>query len=449
MKKILIIAYDFPPQGSGNLQRTVKYVKYLPGFGWEPYVLTVSRKSIVQFDYSQEKDIAEGTKIFRTAYPNPFLILDRRWVKKNKYQAKESVSAEGNKTNKNLGIMNIFKDLISGALNFIRRNFLIPEDLIIWLPFAFWRGLLLCYRNRIDVIFSTVPYFTNHLVGLTLKLITGKKWVVDYRNLWTGNPTRMKYSIRQKIERLMEALALKYSDKIVVCAKGMKYFLLKEFEFIPSAKITVINNGYDSSDFEFCEIPQMNGRKFNITYTGVIYKNYPLEALLLGFKALMEKDSRIKEVLRFNFLGAFPEGDKENFTTAIQKCGLCDNFFLAGKVARKEAILAQQKADVLLILYINDGPNINTVIPGKIYDYIAVCKPILAITPEGDTADIIRQGNCGLVVAPDDINGIINSLDRMFREFYLEKREFNPDFDYLKQYEKKYLTERLVKEVLN
>lgn len=452
-KKVLLITVEFPPRKMGNV-RFVKFAKYLLELSWQVHVLTVSERSIWEFDHSVE--IPPGTKVYRAARSNPFVFLDRRWEEKDNLRIKEAIGKEdslpaskvtaSHNPKSSGGLLQRFKKTVTQVITQFRRYFFIPTEEIMWLPFAVIKGTRLCFKEKIDLVYSTAPDFTNHLVAGLISLLTGKKWVAEYRNFWTDNPTRPpKTKLHKIIEECLDWCVLKKASAVVVIAGAMKEALLKRRPFLCPENIISIDNGYDRSEFEPLPASKREGHQFLITYTGALYADYPTPAFLTALGELFQEDPKMKETCHVDFCGIVKTQQEAEITKVIRRFGLEDNVRFLGQVPRPETLRYQLESDALLLLFIvrGDLPNLDTVVPGKLFDYIAAEKPILAIVPEGMTTAIVRQGRLGIVVNTDEVSEIKHAIRSLYEEHLNGGINLNQDWDYLKKFDRKFLTQRL------
>lgn len=407
MKNILIIATSFPPIGDRNCERVIKFCKYLPEFGYDPFVLTISKGSMRVFDHSLEDELDPALKIYRVSFP----ALSR------------VVSSLG-----------AHKGPLRFVANFIKRNLFIPDDKIAWVIPAALKGRLACRKNNIGLILSSAPSFSSHLAAFLVKKMTKCRWVADYRDLWTGNPNyKIKSGFRRKVEVYLDRLIVKNADAIITVSDEWKAFIERSFLDGESGKVFVIPNGYDLSDF--ADITPKFGRddKFIISHTGVIIPSYPMDEL---FEAIAELDKPIKERTRLNLFGYIYADHKKRLEDLSRRLRLENIVRFGGSIPRKEALKVQKESDVLLLMYSGYGENVKGMIPSKAFDYIAAGKPILALLPECGAADIIRKGNCGMLIEPNDAKGITVSLSGIYNARH-NKAERNYNWNYLKQFERK------------
>ncbi|MEW5768715.1 MAG: glycosyltransferase [bacterium] len=444
-KKVLLISVEFPPRKMGNV-RFVKFARYLLELGWQVYVLTVSERSIWEFDRSVE--IPSGTKVYRAFRPNPFVFLDRRWHEKDNLRTKENLGHKESLPAAKAfpSPLERFKKAATQIITQFRRYFFIPTEEIMWLPFAVIKGTYLCFKEKVDLIYSTAPDFTNHLVAGLISLLTGKKWVAEYRNFWTDNPTRPHRTRWHKvIEEGLDWWVLKRSTAIVVIAEAMKEALLERRSFLCPERIISIDNGYDRPEFDSLSAPPIESRQFLISYTGALYADYPTPAFLVALGELFQEDPKMKQTCRVDFCGMVKDQQKREVTKIIRQFGLGDNVRFLGEVPRPEALRLLLKSDLLLLLFIVRGnlPNLETVVPGKVFDYIAARKPILAIVPQGMTTDIIREGRLGIAVNTDEVSRIKDALRSLYQEHTEGGIKLEPDWDYLERFDRSFLTQRL------
>jgi len=510
-KKILIIASEFPPRAGGNMLRTVKLVKYLPSFDWKPYVLTVSLNSIPKFDYSLIDEIPKEATIIRAFFPNIFKPLDKRWYQKQEKRHSVTTKSPNNRFLNDLmpQLRNDLKKAIIFLIWFVRNQLLILGEQILWLPFAVFKGIQVCKKEKIDIIYSTAPSYVNHLVGLLIKKITKTPWFADYRDLWTNYPTRkLPSKLHKKIEKKLETLVLKNANAINIVSPIWRKSMLSTFPFLSPQKITAYTNGYDLEDFQSAHgqmgyqqanvlpnnggitqspndsITKLPNDCFNIVYTGTVLRNYPTPLFLKALGEIFNEYPQMKTKVKVHFYGNIYEEQKQKILQTIKAFSLQENVYLHGNIPRKQALKIMQQADLLLLMYIGQGHNIEGCIPAKLFEYIGAKKPILALVPpNGAAAEIIKKAHLGLVVSPNSYPEIKAALKEIclkhnqtnitLKRWNVETLQhpmprspnnclsndvitespndlifFNPDWNYLQQYNRKYIINKLV-EIFN
>jgi len=438
-----MITNEFPPGKVGN-DRIIKFAKFLPHFGWEPQILTIARCGITEFDYSLESNVPDNIKVWRAFYPNfeALLIRVKGLLKKKTKNETVQITEECKQVSSNKCSL---KRAIISSIKFILKKLLIPEELITWFPFAIFKGVRVCHKNRINLIFSSAPFYTNHLIGLGIKMLTGKKWVADYRNLWIDNPLRKHHSIfHKKIEEGLDRTIMKRANKIVVITEGMRNSLIRRYPFVSKDKIITIDNGYDLTDFRELKIDKEdNSKTLSITYTGAIYRDYPTPEFLEVIGELINERQDMGKRLKINLVGPIKQNEGLKIKEVIKKFNLFEIVFFENQVSRQKALEYQINSHILLLMSAGRGINTSTVVPGKLFDYIGAEKPIIAIIPDGDCARIVREGNLGWVVDANNSSKMRDIILEVYQKWTNDELKITPDWDYLKRFDRRNLTGRL------
>lgn len=406
MKKVLLVAYHFPPLSGGGVFRTLKFTKYLPEFGYQPHVLTVKNPRERTKDVTLLRELPAEATVHRTfSFEHRILRLPR-------------------------------------LLNINLKWFYIPEDNIGWLPFAVWHGQKIIRKENINVVFATAPLFTSFLIGALLKKKTGKPLVVDYRDPWTQN-IFIKYptELHRKIEEKLEKFVLETADHVIVTAEPMKHKLIEKYPFT-EGKIETITNGFDPEDFK-----NLTGRKdrkkFVITYAGSLYGLRTGRQFFKALKELIEEKPELQTQIQVLFAGHHSRQAK----LLIEEFGLEHVIIFLGYKSHQETLKLMTNADVLLLIMssqeVSDAKTGPLAIPGKIFEYLGAKRPILAIAPSGTAADIISSTKTGVVVPPQNTSVIAQTIFKLFQDWKngtLEVAESD-----ISKYERKVLTQKLAK----
>jgi glycosyltransferase involved in cell wall biosynthesis len=444
VKRILIISYFFPPMGGVGVQRVLKFVKYLPAFGWQPAVLTLKNPDFEIFDRELAEQIPVQTSIIRTHAIEPSKLHHRLVSLVNKLR-------DSRKTRKPTGKIefdNTPRDRLDTRIN----NFLfIPDNRIGWLPFASLAMLLKKYRGeKFDMIFSTSPPFSVHLVGLMAKLIFRRPWVVDFRDMWTLHPhTKPPTKIHLKISRCIEHKVLRFADKILNVSEPQSEDMRKAYPDIGSERFEVIPNGYDSDDFRTNDDARQ-GEGFSLGHVGTLGMHsgrtpyYFLKALA---DLKRESPEKVRDMSIF-FVGGMDRSNKEFVDRMTQEFDLKDTIHCIGFVSHARAIDYIQSFSALLFLIVRSakvGGNTGGSISGKLFEYLATGKPILALTEEGPVRDFIEKSGCAIVADHDDIEGIKEKIVACYSKFREGRLEVEPNWDFISRFERKKLTGQLAK----
>jgi hypothetical protein len=416
-KKVLFIAYYFPPMGMGGVQRATKFVKYLPLFGWKPIVLTVKDVEYLAKDPSLLKELPPEAKIIRTGSFDPLRIS---FLLKSFFRKKK-------RKNKSIEENTFRRSKLSSWLFF-------PDSKIGWIPFALLFGLKLIKKEKIDSIFTTSPPPSLHLVGYFLKLLTGKPWVADFRDPWIGYkfeiyPTSLHLFLKNQLVRLI----IKNADRIITANPCITERMTKQYP--DSKKIETVSQGYDEQDFETIVSPK--SEFFTIGYLGTFSPDCDPEPFFYALRNLIDQRSIAMEKTRLIHVGLSLGMDLEGL---IEKYDLKEVMERWGYLPHKEALKKIGKSSVFLIVTSEDP----AIFPAKIFEYLPFRKPILAVVPkESEVGKMMADEKLGMVVSPKDYSGIKEVLLFYYSKYAKENLRVDVDSEKIKIYERKFLTEKL------
>ncbi len=398
MKKALIVTYYWPPDGGGGVQRVSKFCKYLREYGWEPLVLTANSRSSLQQDPSLAKDIAGISEVRRAFSLEPHLLYNclQRIAGRSGAQTKKP-AAGGSKSR-----------AIRLAGEYIRLNLFIPDSRRGWLHFAVKEGLRILHKHNPEVIFSTAPPYTAHLIARKLKEKSNLPWVADFRDPWTENlayNTVPRLRPVRAITRRMEHNTLMQADCVLTVGSGLRELLQSKLPAKEQSKIQVIPNGYDREDIRTPAQKTDPGR-FILSLYGTAYINgFPYEVFQAAQK-LANTDSAFASELLFRLVGKTPTDIRARLCQYVPEQNLNVESYIP-----HESMLDMIYQPQILLLIINDLPDNRLVITGKIFDYLPTGNPILGIgPPDGDAAKILKETGAGRMFDYGDRRGIENFL---------------------------------------
>lgn len=442
-RKVLVLAYRFPPQGGGGVQRTLKFVKYLPQQGWLPIVQTVSNPYWPLQDPTLLSEIppfvkVHGTRTFefeRLGRATEGLLAPRGVAPR-----REPATGAGSGPRRS-GLRRMLK----GAAELVQTHVLVPDPQITWVPGAFLKGLSLIRKERPAVIYSSSPPNSCQVLGLMLKRVTHVPWIADFRDPWTeGIRRKQSYErsgLRRRLEHAFERRVIEGADHIIVTTeKTLEQFLAK-YPAIPSSKYSVITNGFDAADFTVARDGDrlLDNSHFNVTLTGNVEAMFDAVPFLTAVRGLLDEDEALRARLRINFVGA-KRGKYDDF---INHHRLETNVRYIGYVPHQTSLRYLAESDVLFLCQIPVYESATTKLSGKLFEYLYMRKPILALTLPGLTTDILSRSGLGVAVDPNDQPGIKKAL----RDLYLRWREGGgrPDTDeaYIGTFDRARQTERL------
>ena len=433
MRKVLIITYYFPPSGGPGVQRVLKFVKYLPQFGFEPVVLTVMNGDFPAVDESLLKAVPRGVKVVRTKIFEPYDIYRKLTGKK----AGAAVDVENIPSGRKKG-------LAEGIAEFIRSTFFIPDARIGWLPYAVSEAAKIIESEKIDVLYSSSPPYTTAVIAKRLKRKTGIPWVMGLRDPWTGFISApQRWFLPAAIDKHMEKSSVDHADGVEVAWEGIGKDLKQKYSELDPSKIFYIPNGYDSEDYP--DVAAVRNEKFTIAYTGSLYGRRNPRTLLDAVKALRNDREISPEKFRIVFAGRFGSEVREMFAEPELR-GMID---VKEYLPHEESIKLLLQSD-LLVLIVDESELSAEIVPGKVFEYIGGRKPIIAFAPEGAAAQIIRETGSGVVVRSSDVSGAKSAILSFYREFTGKERSsgkvsslFAPKEEVIKEFERREATKKL------
>ncbi|MEI6865174.1 glycosyltransferase family 4 protein [Flavicella sp.] len=416
--KVLILTYYWPPAGGSGVQRWLKFVKYLQGFGITPIVYTVDNPDFSIEDIGLSKDIPEGIEVLKQPIWEPYQLV--------------SFFSKGKKAKTNAGFLKSNQTLFGRFSTYIRANYFIPDARMFWIKPSVKFLEKYIKENSVDIIISSGPPHSLHKIALELKQKTNIKWISDFRDPWTDIDYFHQLPLTEKAKRKhfsMEQEVLENSDSVIVVGKTMRENYLKF-----NKKTVVITNGYDVDiSVEKTKLDS----KFSITHIGMM--NEDRNPIIL-WKSLALLSNEIK-------------GFSENFTIqlignldasvidAIRENGLMENTKLIAYLPHEE-VYEYQKKSQLLLLAVNNVPSAKGIITGKIFEYLVAKRPILAIGPiDGDLAEILRETNSGTIVNFTELEKIKEIIKRYYKDYLQQK--LNVSSIDIHKYHRKELTKEL------
>jgi glycosyltransferase involved in cell wall biosynthesis len=423
MRKVLVVAYYFPPMGLSGVQRTLKFVKYLPLYGWQPTVLTVTPGSYFAYDSSLLKEIEPSQiRILRTDSIDPTRFFKRGSIPDAR-------------------IVKMPREWIRKTLNVGSQFLFIPDNKIGWKRKACKEAGRLLAREKFDLIFATAPPYTDFLIGQYLKKRYRLPLVLDYRDSWIDNPYHFYLTpIHRWLHYVLEKRVLRISDKVVTINRRIKELLLTRYPFLQYQDVEIISQGFDPEDFDLNGVPPApRGEKMRITYSGTFIDKRTPKYFLQALARLFYEQPGLREKIEACFLGCFRE---ENLKQ-VRELGLQDVVKVMGYVDHSECVRNLLVSDVLWLI-IGKGSGEDMMSTGKLFEYLGARKPILGCVPAGVAKTTIEDSGAGIVVAPDDVAGIGSAVKLLYQK-YESHTLAGPSEDYVEKFNRKRLTADLAR----
>lgn len=405
MKKVLVIAYSFPPAGEVGIYRTLKFLKYLPEFGWRGAVLATKNGRFQRYDESMLALVPEAVSVDRCHSLECF----------NEGQHRGNVNRTRTRT---------LWTRLHTRLYLLWHAVATPDTRVGWVPFALWKALQVVRRDKIEHVYVSGSPFSAFLVGVFMKMFVDVRVVIDYRDPWTQNINYYRRArLQQWFDRRLEAWIVSRSDAIIGNTRHNNQRMMEEFGAGQSTeKFVAIHNGFDAQDFDRSRVGQ---DKFTITYAGAFYfsvgsdfskgpgdavmETYSPLYFFSALQKLLARRADIRERIQVNFMGVLGHG----YDPIIRERGLEGVISRIGYVGYEEHIDVLRNADALLLV-LSRGEKSRGWIPSKFYQYLGSGNPILALVPEGEVRDIIHAARAGVCMEPDDVDGAARAIEALF-----------------------------------
>jgi len=420
MKKVLIISYYWPPAGGISVLRTLKFVKYLQKFGWEPIVYAPKDAAYPYYDENNFKDVPNNVKVIRQKIIEPFNLF-KFFTGRKKNDSSNPVYVKS----KNHFLDNLFI--------YIRGNFFIPDARCLWIKPSVRFLTKYLSEYPVDAILTDGPPHTNTVIGMQLSEKLQIPWLADFQDPWTQVDYYQKMRIGKRADRKhqqLEQYVFKTANKITIASPSW----VEDLEKIGAKNVDPIYYGYDEDDFKDINSVK-DSNDFVIAHAGILGIDRSPDFFLKALSSLKVENSDFSKKLKIRFAGIVDFSIKE----MISRLNLSENFEEMGNIPRKEALQLISSAD-LLLLPVNKANNAKGRLPGKLYEYLRTNNPILALgTLNSDVDDIIKQSRTGKLFNYEDYQGIKEYIQTIFSS----NAPFNPDEEYIKLFSAENQTKKI------
>ena len=409
MKKLLVITYYWPPAGGSGVQRWLNLSRYLAELGWDITVMAPQNPSYPIVDNSISESISSLVKVIKVPIFEPVNIVNRS-NKKNR----DHIESSG---------------ILHKIILWIRSNLFFPDSRMFWIKKVTKVASSYVRKKNVDCIITTAPPFSTHMIGYYIKLKTNVKWIADFRDPWADffpfKQLPMTNMLREKHLK-WEQKCLAYSDTVITTSPSLTKTYLKT-----NKNSYTVTNGYESL------IETESTDKFIMIYTGVMKSIQNPDNLWIVLKELCEEDKDFSRDLVVNLIGDFDntilnDSNIVSLSSHIRFKGYLDVIKLKAQL---------KKAQVLLLSSVNlEG--VNNIIPGKLFLYLSVKRPILAFSAlDSDVEDIINKTKSGRVFDYSDKVDLKQHILELYNRFKTEHNSL--DSNDIDQYSYKYLSKRL------
>jgi glycosyltransferase involved in cell wall biosynthesis len=373
--KVLLVTMYFPPSGGGGVQRPLKIATHLPELGIETHVLAPDDSKWIHRDEN---------------LPMPTLA----WVHRARF-----LGPRGRKPAEELhGMLGL--ERYSLQLQLLGRRLLVPDEGVPWNLTAIPAAIKIVREEGIDVVITTSPPGSVHLIGAAVKRATGVRWVADLRDSLVAHPhrdsQRLLVRVKEQGQHGVAWLIASQADGISAVSEAIAEEMRARN---PRGPVVTIANGSDFDDFSGLEY-HPEAERFRITHAGSFFGKRDPKPFLTAL-------ARVDGVVA-RFVGDFRAADRE------WSANILDRMELIPYAPHRRSLELQRDSDALLLLIPEAGGRGRGVLSGKVFEYLAAERPILALVPpDGAAAELLRETGVGVIVAPDDVDGIARELEVM------------------------------------
>jgi hypothetical protein len=406
-QRLLMMINFFPPAGGGGVYRPLSLVKYLSRMGWEITVVTPRPGEFWISDPSLEDQIPEGVRVVRTGSLSAGRVLG---------------ALRGMKSGGRAGARS------SGRFELMRKSgefVLLPDTYTGWRPFAAGAAMRLCREEEFDVLYSTSPPDSTHLAAMKVARNTGIPWLADFRDPWISLYLRDPVTpLHRRIHAGMESRVLGGADTVTVTTRWQE---VKISQLAPGCRVVRIPNGFDEEDFGKPS-PGPADSPLTITHCGMLTLGRKSRVFLEGLSRFLRSNPGAAGELRVSFIGA-----RESENEVLGDASLSGVVSFEDNIPHADCVARERESHILLLIK-HDDERYNGLIPGKLFEYIGARRPILALAPPGEAADIVSGLSRGEVAHPGDAEGVASAIAGMhaaWKDGSLEGRyDLSPRPDY-------------------
>jgi len=400
IKTVLFIAYNFPPHGGPAVQRSAKFVKYLHEFGWHPTVVAAAQDAAKVADYSLLKDVPQDVSVQRvSAFSMP------------------SLQRAANRLRLGLTAVavNVLLQLPDAARFWTYKVRPVVEDIIA--------------HGKPAVVYTTSPPHSSHLVGAWVRRQYAIPWLADFRDPWSAAPGAPYLPGYKIANRLMERRVLDAADRVVCVTEPWLQVLKQNSDSVP-AKFIAIPNGYDEEDFSSSS--RQPQESLVITFMGTLYRRQRPELFFRALQKLFDSGRIPPDRIKVRLVG-------RNLRARIPEIGEVE---VSGYVPHETLQELRRDTDVLLLVLATSQNDAGTT-SGKIYEYMASNRPILAIVPKNGVAQKLIEATRTGTAVDGDVDAIAQAIEQLYRQWQQGFPDWNPNWEVIKQYTRRNLTAKL------
>jgi len=476
-RRVLFISYSFPPNMEMGAYTCAQIARYLPLYGWEPVVLTVKEKygDDSRLNHNGADRASDSDLVIRTHKLPHVSDIYRRFKSKignlpiagrGMRNAECESGIEGQESRiENRDLQSAIRDQESeirksafriphSAFRILRGLLLsfssVPDKYNGWLIPAVAAGLRAVRQTRVKLIYSSAPYFTSHLAGYWLALLTGLPWVAHFRDPWVTG-LREEYRPGNKIcfgiNRALERMTISRADAVVCVTEEHAALMRTAYDQMAASKFAVVMNGFDGLEWQEAieSLPTAERyaagapRKFRVTYAGNLYMKRNPSPLFRALRTLIDCGEIARDEVTVELIGSCESSEGRGMADLVSEAGIEGCVEMTGVLSHSETLRRLLQSDLLLLL----AEELVVQIPGKTFEYLKTRRPILALACEGAVARLLRRTGGAWVVNPNDQPGVIDAVRECYRLWKCGQPGPAPDPRIVESFDRRRTTARI------
>jgi glycosyltransferase involved in cell wall biosynthesis len=401
-RSVLVVAYDFPPHGAVGTMRTLRLVRHLDRRGWNVSVLTGDPETYLP-GTPIDQDLVERV-------PDAVKVLYARAWRRVRPIAPAVTQPSASKP-ASVPRKHRWPPLVVRAKAYLDTVTGIPDRENAWLAPAVLAGLRSHRANPPDLIYSSAPPWTGQLVACALAARLRRPWIADFRDPWARLPWRENrpYFVR-RAAATFEDMAVRKAAAVIFTTQGILRDVAAHHDQRFAQKFHVVANGCDLAEFEGIQPAGSDGR-FVLLHAGSLYGGRDPRPLMRAIATAIRQGLIDRRRFRLRLIGTVVL-DGVDLRAASEEFGLQDVVELISRMPRRQSLIEMVSASALLLIQ----PGHPLSVPAKAFEYLATGRPILAIADEGETADLVRQSQAGIVVSAADPQRMIEALVQLIHQ---------------------------------
>ena len=420
-RRLLVLAYFYPPLGGGGVHRVLSFTRHLPEHGWRCTVVCAAAEDYWVTDPTLEREVHPGTEVIRVRGGSGLST----WLALRGGASGERPAGER-------------PGLLFAGLRSLSDWWLLPDSYAGWAPRARRAAALRIARGGVDAVLSSSPPDSVHLAALGLRRPAGLPWVADFRDPWIGLHFRRPPTAWHRARHAALERAVLEGCDLALTASRLHAERIGERSGARPPRVVHLPNGFEPESERSDPAPAEGegADRFRLVFTGTLSLMPDTEVFLEALHELLARRPEARRRLRATLAGAFDSGYRDR-AVALGLSGIVD---FPGPVAHAAARRLQRGAELLLLLKPRGCP---TMVPGKLYEYLDAGRPVVALLEPGDeAAELVRRAG-GAVIPSGDRASLAGEIERRYAAWRAEEKPDAPRPAWLSDYERARLAARL------